>query len=213
MRLLLRALPLLLLSLAVHAAEVDRRIAVTIDDLPWARLDQIVPPDLQARHEALMAQLREVGIGCVQGYAVHVTLTGLRPGPEYFYRFRALGHLSRVGRTVTAPARGSNPSRLTMTVASCANWEHGYFTAYRRLAEIVTSLPPSEQATVARGLHLGVAMNEYADEHGRGDFLIRGVLGADESAGAVVVGDLRPGGPGGLRRCASLGARVAGDGP
>lgn len=65
MRLLLRALPLLLCSLAVHAAEVDRRIAVTIDDLPWARLDQIVPPDLQARHEALMAQLREAGVPVV----------------------------------------------------------------------------------------------------------------------------------------------------
>ena len=65
MRLLLRALPLLLYSLAVHAAEVDRRIAVTIDDLPWARLDQIVPPDLQARHEALMAQLREAGVPVV----------------------------------------------------------------------------------------------------------------------------------------------------
>ncbi|MGE3287050.1 MAG: FIST N-terminal domain-containing protein [Pseudonocardia sp.] len=62
--------------------------------------------------------------------------------------------------------------------------------AYQRLAEIVTALPPPEQAMVARGLHLGVAMNEYADDHGRGDFLIRGVLGADEAAGAVVVGDL-----------------------
>ena len=48
MRALLRALPLLLLSLAVQAAEVDRRIAVTIDDLPWARVDEIVPADLQA---------------------------------------------------------------------------------------------------------------------------------------------------------------------
>lgn len=65
MRLLLRALPLLLLSLAVHAAEVDRRIAVTIDDLPWARLDQIVPPDLQARHEGLMAQLHQAGVPVV----------------------------------------------------------------------------------------------------------------------------------------------------
>ena len=36
MRWLLRAVPLLLCSLAVHAAEVDRRIAMTIDDLPWA---------------------------------------------------------------------------------------------------------------------------------------------------------------------------------
>ncbi len=65
MRSLLRALPLLLCSLAVHAAEVDRRIAVTIDDLPWARLDQIMPPDLQARHAALMAQLHQAGVPVV----------------------------------------------------------------------------------------------------------------------------------------------------
>ncbi|KAF1014206.1 MAG: hypothetical protein GAK31_03230 [Stenotrophomonas maltophilia] len=65
MRSLLRALPLLLLSLAVHAAGPDRRIAVTIDDLPWARLDEIVPADLQARHAALQQQLRQAGVPVV----------------------------------------------------------------------------------------------------------------------------------------------------
>jgi len=65
MRALLRALPLLLLSLAAQAAEVDRRIAVTIDDLPWARVDEIVPADLQARHAALMAQLRQADVPVV----------------------------------------------------------------------------------------------------------------------------------------------------
>jgi small ligand-binding sensory domain FIST len=62
--------------------------------------------------------------------------------------------------------------------------------AYQRLVEIVTALPPAEQELAARGLHLGIAINEYADEHGRGDFLIRGVLGADDASGSVVVGDL-----------------------
>lgn len=65
MRTWLRALPLLLLSLAVHAAEVDRRIAVTIDDLPWARVDTILPADLQTRHAALMAQLRQADVPVV----------------------------------------------------------------------------------------------------------------------------------------------------
>lgn len=50
---------------ALHAAEPDRRIAVTIDDLPWARVDQIVPADLQARHQRLMAQLRMAGVPVV----------------------------------------------------------------------------------------------------------------------------------------------------
>lgn len=65
MRTWLCALPLLLLSLAVHAAEVDRRIAVTIDDLPWARVDTILPADLQTRHAALMAQLRQADVPVV----------------------------------------------------------------------------------------------------------------------------------------------------
>ncbi|WP_300011235.1 FIST N-terminal domain-containing protein [Pseudonocardia sp.] len=62
--------------------------------------------------------------------------------------------------------------------------------AYRRLAEIVTSLPPAEQELAARGLHVGIAMNEYADDHGRGDFLVRGVTGVDEATGAVAIGDV-----------------------
>jgi small ligand-binding sensory domain FIST len=62
--------------------------------------------------------------------------------------------------------------------------------AYRRLAEIVTSLPPAEQALAGRGLHVGIAIDEYADDHGRGDFLIRGVTGVDPEAGAVAIGEL-----------------------
>jgi small ligand-binding sensory domain FIST len=61
--------------------------------------------------------------------------------------------------------------------------------AYEKLKEIIEGLPSKEQTLAMRGLHLGIAMNEYADEHERGDFLIRGVLGADQGTGAVVVGD------------------------
>lgn len=53
---------------ASAAATTDRRIAVTIDDLPWARLDGITPPDLQARHERLIAALKQAtvpGVGFV----------------------------------------------------------------------------------------------------------------------------------------------------
>jgi len=62
--------------------------------------------------------------------------------------------------------------------------------AYTRLVEIVTALPPADQSLAKHGLHLGIAMDEYAEDHGRGDFLIRGVVGADENTGAVAVGDV-----------------------
>jgi len=48
-----------------HADGPDRRIAVTIDDLPWARLDEIAPADLQVRHQRLIEQLRRAGVPVV----------------------------------------------------------------------------------------------------------------------------------------------------
>jgi small ligand-binding sensory domain FIST len=64
--------------------------------------------------------------------------------------------------------------------------------ALAKVEEILRALPPEDQALASRGLHLGVVMDEYADEHGRGDFLIRGVLGADRERGGVIVGDVVP---------------------
>src|SRR3954469_13000852 len=68
-------------------------------------------------------------------HSVHVELRGLRPGREYFYRFRTGKYVSPVGRTLTSPALHETPAALAMAFASCAQYEHGYFTAYRRLAE------------------------------------------------------------------------------
>ncbi|QFZ18162.1 alkaline phosphatase D family protein [Saccharothrix syringae] len=67
-------------------------------------------------------------------HSVHVEVTGLQPGREYSYRFRAAGHISPVGRAVTAPAVGTSPA-LTAVFTSCSHYEEGYFTAYRRMAE------------------------------------------------------------------------------
>jgi alkaline phosphatase D len=84
-------------------------------------------------------------------HSVHVELTGLRPGADYFYRFRSAGYLSPAGRTRTAPAPGSL-APMTMCFASCANYEQGWFTAYRRLADEHPDLV----------LHLGDYQYEYA---------------------------------------------------
>ncbi|MEJ8278658.1 FIST signal transduction protein [Pseudonocardia spirodelae] len=62
--------------------------------------------------------------------------------------------------------------------------------AAERLREIVTGLPPEEQQQALTGLHLGVAVDEYAETHDRGDFLVRAVLAVDVGDGAVVAGDL-----------------------
>jgi alkaline phosphatase D len=68
-------------------------------------------------------------------HAVHVVAGGLAPDAEYFYRFRAQGYISPVGRTRTTPAPGTVGRDFSMAFASCANFEDGYYTAYRRMAE------------------------------------------------------------------------------
>ncbi|WP_017555816.1 alkaline phosphatase D family protein [Nocardiopsis baichengensis] len=67
-------------------------------------------------------------------HAVHVEVSGLRPGAEYFYRFRVQGHLSPVGRTRTAPAPGSSPDRFSFAFASCQSYTNGHYTAQAHLA-------------------------------------------------------------------------------
>jgi alkaline phosphatase D len=64
------------------------------------------------------------------GHSVHVDVRGLRPGRAYWYRFRVGAQLSRTGRTRTAPARYSSGGTLRVALASCQNWQHGYFTPY-----------------------------------------------------------------------------------
>lgn len=60
--------------------------------------------------------------------------------------------------------------------------------ALERLTELVESLPPAERSLLAEGIHLGVAIDEHRLDFGRGDFLVRAVLGADRQRGVLAVG-------------------------
>ncbi|GGZ71899.1 alkaline phosphatase D family protein [Streptomyces echinoruber] len=64
------------------------------------------------------------------GHSVHVDVRGLRADHTYWYRFRADGQISPAGRTRTAPPRHRAGGHLRIALASCQNWQHGYFTPY-----------------------------------------------------------------------------------
>jgi alkaline phosphatase D len=68
-------------------------------------------------------------------HSVHVEVTGLPPGRPWFYRFRAGGAESPAGRSRTAPAAAEAPARLRIVNAGCQHYEHGFFTAWRHVAE------------------------------------------------------------------------------
>ncbi len=92
-------------------------------------------------------------------HSVHVDVTGLEPAREYFYRFMAGGEVSQTGRTKTAPAAGQAVDALRLGIASCSNYEHGYFIGYREMANQRLDLI----------LHLG----DYIYEYEANDYQVR----------------------------------------
>jgi small ligand-binding sensory domain FIST len=59
-----------------------------------------------------------------------------------------------------------------------------------RLQQLATTLPDRDRELLAQGAHLGLVINEYqAELPGQGDFLVRGILGADSESGAIAVGE------------------------
>ncbi|GAA2524782.1 MULTISPECIES: alkaline phosphatase D family protein [Streptomyces] len=97
-----------------------------------------VPVEWQVAADARFRRVVRRGTALARstyGHSVHVDVRGLRPDTTYWFRFRAGGQLSRVGRTRTAPAPHSSGGKLRVALASCQNWQHGYFTPYADMLE------------------------------------------------------------------------------
>ncbi|TXS50952.1 alkaline phosphatase D family protein [Streptomyces sp. t39] len=86
-------------------------------------------------------------------HTVKADVRGLRPATVYHFRFTAGGTVSPAGRTRTAPAADATAPGIRFGVVSCANWEAGWFSAYRHLAA---------RADLDAVLHLGDYIYEYA---------------------------------------------------
>ncbi|MFJ9647380.1 alkaline phosphatase D family protein [Streptomyces sp. NPDC004244] len=85
-------------------------------------------------------------------HTVKADVRGLKPQTTYFYRFTAGSTVSPVGRTLTAPRHDATTPSVRFGVVSCANWEAGYFSAYRHLAA---------RNDLHAVLHLGDYVYEY----------------------------------------------------
>lgn len=59
-----------------------------------------------------------------------------------------------------------------------------------RIRATFTEAEPADRELMRTGLHIGTVIDEYRESHGRGDFLVRGVLGAEVDTGAIAVGDV-----------------------
>ncbi|MCH7797561.1 MAG: FIST C-terminal domain-containing protein [Planctomycetes bacterium] len=58
------------------------------------------------------------------------------------------------------------------------------------IQEMTGKLDEHERQLLSGGLLVGTVINEYKDRFGRGDFLVRNILGYDKEHGAIAVGDM-----------------------
>lgn len=68
--------------------------------------------------------------------------------------------------------------------------ELGGRPALEQLNTLYRDSPSADQQLIQRGVHVGLAMSEYKESFGRGDFLIANVIGADRESGALALGNL-----------------------
>src|SRR4030095_772015 len=90
--------------------------------------------------------------GGERDFTVKIDASGLRPATTSYYRFRARGEQSPVGRTRTLPR--SDAQHVRLAIASCSNFPYGYFNAYARIAQ---------RSDLDAVLHLGDYLYEYAN--------------------------------------------------
>jgi len=92
----------------------------------------------------------------------------------------------------TVVSQGCRPVGSPFTVTKAERnvvSELGGRSAVARLEELVAAAGHEERELLARGLQVGIVVDEHRTEFDRGDFLVRSVLDADHRTGTVTVGE------------------------
>lgn len=96
-------------------------------------------------------------------------------------------------RFVPLLSQGCRPIGEPLTVTRAENnivYSLGSRPAYEALESAFETLSEKEKSTARGNLFAGLAGTEYVDDFRPGDFLVRNILGADPSSGAVVIGGI-----------------------
>lgn len=105
-----------------------------------------------------------------------------------------------VGVTISGPldidiivSQGCRPIGEPLIVTKCKDnnlLELGGRRATDVAQELAAQLDPHERELLNKGLLAGLVINEYKDRFGRGDFLVRNILGYNKDLGSLAVGDM-----------------------
>lgn len=100
--------------------------------------DAVIPVQWELATDERMRNIVRTGVEYATpawAHSVHAEPADLEAGREYWYRFTAGKARSPIGRTRTAPAANAALPRMRIALASCQQYEHGYFNAYRHMLD------------------------------------------------------------------------------
>ena len=130
---------------------------------------------------------------------------GSRPGINRLVIDDTFQTSGSVGVTLSGPlecdtivSQGCRPVGKPMLVTGVKDQhvitELGGLPAMEQLKSTAQSLPKHERDLLQNGLLIGLVVDEQRDHFGRGDFLVRSVLGANQAEGYLSIGAvIRPG--------------------
>lgn len=124
-----------------------------------------------------------------------------QPGLNVLVLNDKIVHAGVIGVTVSGAdiaidflvSQGCRPIGKPMVVTKCHQnvvLELGGRKAMAVLQELANELSDSEKRLLSRGLLMGSVVNEYKEHFGRGDFLVRNIMGFDQKAGGIAIGEM-----------------------
>jgi small ligand-binding sensory domain FIST len=103
----------------------------------------------------------------------------------------AVGVTLRGVELLPCVSQGAAPLGRELTITAAEEnviYELAGRPAIKTIEQVIAGLDVRERALIAGGLLLGIVIDGGKPEYEQGDFLVRGVLGADASNGAITIG-------------------------
>ena len=97
-----------------------------------------IPVDWRVANDEAMTSIVQQGTAIAWpqlAHTVNVDVRNLAADRWYYYQFSFGLDRSVVGRTRTLPARGTMPDVFRFAFVSCQDWQNGFYSAYRNLAQ------------------------------------------------------------------------------
>jgi small ligand-binding sensory domain FIST len=89
-------------------------------------------------------------------------------------------------------SQGCRPIGMPLTITSAdRNLAHELAgrPAMERLQQIVQAASDDDRKLMREGLHVGIVVDEHRLDFDRGDFLVRNLLGVDQTTGSLAIGE------------------------